>query len=507
MPEGVDSLTDIIETAGRLEHELGSWRQQWDQAAARQAEADRLAERAASQHEAAATAASDASVARQRHQDEATALAALEQAIESTVAEVLAAIDDRTKRGDTARAAQPAAEAAERQAAVRQGQMREGLAVAEDRAGESVKAVGQAAERLRRALLLPGVLAAAVGPDAAEAGTIGPGSDDPAELARRTRERVGTGEAVSDQVVLNRLRDLEDGLSGGYDVVTSEEDGVKYFHVVDDTGRQPLPTVAERVTAEAAAAAKRLDTSEQEVIQKFLLGELGDELRERLLEAHDLVTSANQALSGQRTSHGIGAHLDWKIDPEMPAVARSAAEMLVKLPRTPDEEERLRDALMELIRTQREKDPALGYLDHLREALDYRHWHRFAVQVVDDAKPGTKRALHSRLGLSQGEQRVVSYLALFAAAAAYYEGIGSGCPRLLLLDDAFAKVDEPTHGRLLKLLIDLNLDFLITSERMWGCFREVPSLEIYEALREPSVPGVALVHFRWDGQERHLVGL
>jgi uncharacterized protein YPO0396 len=181
--------------------------------------------------------------------------------------------------------------------------------------------------------------------------------------------------------------------------------------------------------------------------------------------------------------------------------------VLVKQPRTHDEDIQLRDALMEMIRTQREKDPALGYLEHLREALDYRRWYRFAVQVVDDAKPGTKRALHSRLGLSQGEQRVVSYLALFAAAAAYYEGIGSGCPRLLLLDDAFAKVDEPTHGRLLQLLVDLNLDFLITSERMWGCFREVPSLEIYEALREPSVPGVALIHFRWDGQERHLVGL
>jgi hypothetical protein len=26
-------------------------------------------------------------------------------------------------------------------------------------------------------------------------------------------------------------------------------------------------------------------------------------------------------------------------------------------------------------------------------------------------------------------------------------------------------------------------------------------------LREASVPGVALVHFRWDGRQRHLVGL
>ena len=105
------------------------------------------------------------------------------------------------------------------------------------------------------------------------------------------------------------------------------------------------------------------------------------------------------------------------------------------------------------------------------------------------------------------KRQVLSYLALFAAASAHYEGLGSTCPRLLLLDDAFAKVDEPTHGRLLALLVELDLDFIITSERMWGCFPDVPSLEIYEALRDPNVPGVALVHFRWDGHRRHLVGL
>ncbi len=522
LPQLLDEVGDVIQAAQRLEHDLAAWRDQWVEAARRRAEADRLAQQVAAQQEAAEASGAEAQSARRRHQQEAAGLAALEQALRSTVDEVLASIEEWTRRGEEARAAQPGAEAAERAAATRDGQLREAVAGARERAARTAETVGAAGHRLRRALSLPGVLAAAVGApgsstaaeptdepdgDAELDGDAEPDGDDDPALARRIRERVAGGEAVSDQVVLNRLRDLEDGLSGGYDVAAGEDDGVKYFHVVDDTGRQPLPAVAERVAAEAAAAARRLDASEQEVIQKFLLGELGDELRERLLEAHDLVSSANQALSGQRTSHGIGAHLDWKVDPEASAGARSAAELLVKQPRSAGEEAQLRDALMEMIRAAREKDPALGYLEHLRAALDYRSWYRFTVQVVDDARPGTKRALHSRLGLSQGEQRVVSYLALFAAAAAYYEGIGAGCPRLLLLDDAFAKVDEPTHGRLLQLLVDLNLDFMVTSERMWGCFKEVPSLEIYEALREPAVPGVALVHFRWDGQERHLIGL
>ena len=105
---------------------------------------------------------------------------------------------------------------------------------------------------------------------------------------------------------------------------------------------------------------------------------------------------------------------------------------------------------------------------------------------------------------------MISYLALFSAAAAHFQSIAwetPTAPRLLLLDDAFAKVDEPTHGELLGLLVQLGMDFVLTSERMWGCFPSVPSLEIYEAVRDAAHPGVALVHFRWDGQRRHLVGV
>ncbi|MGC0420228.1 hypothetical protein [Embleya sp. AB8] len=76
---------------------------------------------------------------------------------------------------------------------------------------------------------------------------------------------------------------------------------------------------------------------------------------------------------------------------------------------------------------------------------------------------------------------------------------------MILLDDAFAKVDEPTHGRLLGLLVRIDLDFVLTSERLWGTFREVPSLHIYECLRDPHHRGVATLHFTWDGSRKHLV--
>ena len=502
LPASVAALDAVATAARELARELRSWARAWEVLAERLADAARKGEQQAQRATAADAAVERMEARRREWEDAAAQLAALEDAVGATVAEVLAAIAECEGLRDEARAALPGARARAGDAAEAVGRAATALEAAVAAVASAETAVATAGSQLGRAAVLPGVSAAAIDTEWEWSPV------DVETSARTLRELIGTDEAtVTDQVVLNRLRDLEAGLAGGYDVTIGEEEGVKFFHVSDDTGRQPLPVVTARVVSEAEAAAARLAANEREIIERFLLGELGEELRERLMEADDLVTAANRALDGVRTSHGKGAHLEWRIDQEAPAVARSTTGLLRRSPRSPEEDAALRDALMELIRAERERDPALGYLEHLRAALDYRRWYRFAVLVVDDARPGSQRALSPRLGLSQGEQRVLSYLALFAAASAHFEGLGSGCPRLLLLDDAFAKVDEPTHGRLLSLLVELNLDFMLTSERMWGCFPEVPSLEIYEALREPSVPGVALVHFRWDGRQRHLVGL
>ena len=61
--------------------------------------------------------------------------------------------------------------------------------------------------------------------------------------------------------------------------------------------------------------------------------------------------------------------------------------------------------------------------------------------------------------------------------------------RFVLLDDAFPKIDTRTHPLLFGLLVDLDLDFVITSERLWSTHATVPELAIYEALRSPMDAG------------------
>jgi uncharacterized protein (TIGR02680 family) len=372
--------------------------------------------------------------------------------------------------------------------------------------------------RLRRPLGLPGLPLAAqledLEPplsayDAAQDGDVRLRIKALATLADEIGARLGPASGdVSDSLILRRGEELRDGLAGGYDAGVEEVDGIKRFSLHDDTGAHDAAVVGERIRATAAEARLRLSTREQEVFERYLLGELGDHLSRQLLAAQSLVAAMNGTLDEVRSSHGIGARLVWELPAGSDADIKAAVELLRRPSalRTRDQSERLRDSLRRRIEESRLADPAAGYAVHLRAALDYRAWHAFKVKVTDAANPDRERVLSHRTALSQGEQRVVSYLVLFATAAAHFSSLpAEEAPRLILLDDAFAKVDEPTHGRLLGLLVELDLDFVITSERLFGCFPTVPSLHIYECLRDPHARGVATVHFVWDGHSKRLV--
>ncbi|OEV27091.1 hypothetical protein AN219_23755 [Streptomyces nanshensis] len=317
---------------------------------------------------------------------------------------------------------------------------------------------------------------------------------------------------VSDSTLLNRHTELRDKLAGGYDAQLEEREGVKVCRLIDDHGPHDVALVGERIATQAADARGRLTDRESEVFQRFLTGELGDHLSAQVVTAANLVAALNDTLKTIRTSHGLGVELQWKLDEDVDADVRAAVELLRSQSslRTLEQGEQLREVLQRRIEDARRADPSAGYAAHLRTALDYRDWFRFHTFVVEDAAPGRRRKLTGRTGLSQGEQRVLSYLVLFAAAAAHFTTLGEStphAPRLILLDDAFAKVDEPTHGRLGRILVDLDLDFVLTSERLMGNWPEVPSLHIYECLRDAHTRGVATLHYTWNGRQRRLVSV
>ena len=75
-------------------------------------------------------------------------------------------------------------------------------------------------------------------------------------------------------------------------------------------------------------------------------------------------------------------------------------------------------------------------------------------------------------------------------------------PRLVALDEAFAGIDRSGQQQLLEVLDDkFDMDFMLTSEKLW-CFEpQLHRLGVYQLRRFDGAP-VAAVHWRWWGDER-----
>lgn len=450
-------------------------------------------------------------------------LRTLEESAGADERQALTGEQDAVHRRDEARAALAGASARLADVHDRRVRAEEARTRAMDDLREQEQAVVGAGGQLRRPLGLPGLVTAAELGDPAEiderlaafdAATDGVRARITAlrELADDVESRLGPPEQdVTADEIINRGQELRDGLAGGYDAARTEVEGIHRYEMHDDSGAHDVAVVGRRIAVATEQARAQLSAREQDVFERYLLGELGDHLARQVAGAETLVTTMNRTLSDVRTSHGIGARLVWELAKDADPEVRTAVNLLRGSPvlRTREQGATLRDCLRRRIEAARLADPSAGYASHLRTALDYRAWFSWQIKVTD-AHPGRERALNHRTALSQGEQRVVSYLVLFATAASHFSSLADAAPdapRLILLDDAFAKVDEPTHARLLGLLVDLDLDFVLTSERLWGAFPTVPSLHVYECLRDPHVRGVATVQYTWDGRAKRLVSV
>ena len=121
--------------------------------------------------------------------------------------------------------------------------------------------------------------------------------------------------------------------------------------------------------------------------------------------------------------------------------------------------------------------------DQLARALDYRRWHRFRVERWQD---GSWRKLSGPA--SSGERALGLTVPLFAAVASFYSQDGyTPAPRLMLLDEAFAGIDDAARAHCMGLIRAFDLDFVITSEREWACYAELPGVSICQLQRNEGI--------------------
>jgi uncharacterized protein (TIGR02680 family) len=295
---------------------------------------------------------------------------------------------------------------------------------------------------------------------------------------------------------------LTDALSRhGHSVGMTVRDGIIVVDVLFTGRRQDVPTLVAGLATETEHRAMLLSAKEREILENHLINEVAGTLQELITGAEEQVEAINADLADRPTSTGMRLRLRWR-------TARTAPDGLAKvrdrlLRQTADawtaEDRALVGAfLQEQINREHANDTAGGWVEQLTRALDYRGWHEFTIQrhQDDEWRPATGPA-------SGGERVLAASVPLFAAASSFYTSAGNPhAPRLIALDEAFAGVDDDSRAKCLGLLAAFDLDVVMTSEREWGCYPQVPGLSIAQLTRRDGIDAVLVTPWRWDGRER-----
>ena len=330
--------------------------------------------------------------------------------------------------------------------------------------------------------------------------------DGAQELVEALRARVPAPRAqVTEDALEKALRATRDQLASGWDIESRRgADGTPLAVHVTGPTRAVLARMVLRVAVQRRRAVSLLSAQQDQALRNLLHGRIAREVADALFAARELVGRMNRILRGVTSSQGIGVRLEWRPRSDLDPDTATALELLGKHPdlRTPEEDDQVREAVKGLVEQARTQDPEASYRTVIGDVLDYRTWHEMRIYL---RRPNRNdELLTRRTTLSEGEKKLVTVLPMASAAAASaaaHDPHGVGAPRLVLLDDAFAKVSEDNHAKLFGLLVDLDVDFVVTSERLWGTHPNVPALAITEVLRDPDLRAIALVHYRWDGHE------
>ncbi len=263
-----------------------------------------------------------------------------------------------------------------------------------------------------------------------------------------------------------------------------------------------------RLAGEIAQRRELLTAGEREILENHLQAEIAAAVQKLLQDVERQVSAINAELDKRPTSTGVRFRLQWQPLAEgtegAPIGLEAARKRLLNTSTdlwSAEDRRVVGEMLHQRIGIERSRADAIGggsLLDQLARALDYRRWHRFRVQRWQD---GQWRPLSGPA--SSGERALGLTVPLFAAVSSYYSQSGyAHAPRLVLLDEAFAGIDDAARAHCMGLIHEFDLDFVITSEREWACYAELPGVAICQLQRREGMNAVHVSRWTWDGRAR-----
>jgi uncharacterized protein (TIGR02680 family) len=334
---------------------------------------------------------------------------------------------------------------------------------------------------------------------------VGPGwAADPAvRLARRVEQLLADVDDGDDawrrtqDEISGRFGELKDALTRhGHEAAASLGDWLVVTITFQGVPRTPAE-LARLLDEEIGYRERVLTARQREVIENHLISDVASHLQQLISDSEAQVAHMNAELRDRPTSTGMILRLRWVTRPDGPAGLAEARSRLLRQESelwSPADRDAVGDFLSRQIEAARADDEHATWAELLSRALDYRDWHQFLIERFQDGRwrPATGPA-------SGGERVLTVSVPLFAAASAHYRSAHPLAPRLIMLDEAFAGVDDSARGQFLGLLAAFDLDVAMTSEREWGFYASVPGIATHNLVRRDGIDAVHVTTWEWDG--------
>lgn len=255
-----------------------------------------------------------------------------------------------------------------------------------------------------------------------------------------------------------------------------------------------------------------ISTQERHLFEDILLKTVGNKIRDRIESSKEWVKQINDIMQRTQIDSNLSFKLEWKSKTSYQEDELDTKE-LIRLFKIEAGmiDKKDSDKLIMHFRSQIKKELEYSEKSHesyasiISRVLDYRNWFEFRLFYRRKASDWKELSNKVFFILSGGERAKSMYVPLFAAVYAKLMTAEDKALRLIALDEAFAGVDNSNIREMFDILSQLNLDYILTSQSLWGDYDTVPALSMCELIKDEANRAVGVRHYRWNGHSKELL--
>ncbi|MFZ0074517.1 MAG: SbcC/MukB-like Walker B domain-containing protein, partial [Exiguobacterium undae] len=300
-----------------------------------------------------------------------------------------------------------------------------------------------------------------------------------------------------------------------HEVETFRQKTTRRMITLDLRGQQVNPRLVKQTVEEEYARQQQiLNEDDRELYEEILFKSVGSKLRSRIRRAEKWTTQMNRIMENRNISSGITFSIKWKprtADADDELDTKDLVAILkqdVRLMKDEDYERittHFRSRINRAQRLMKEEGAGQTLLQVLKEVLDYRKWFSFVLYHERTNEPKMELTNNKFDKFSGGEKALAMYIPLFTACYSRYQEATDTAPYIISLDEAFAGVDENNIREMFEVVKQLDFDFIMNSQILWGDYDTIDHLSVYELLRPQNADYVGVLKYYWNGKRRILI--